>query len=712
MRRVFSSGGSVLRAGLLAGLVATLGACVAGSADSGGRYNNDPGGPQDPRPGAPPPPRPPPNPSGGGGAAGGGGSVAVDASSGGSPGPGAGADASAASADAGAVPPPLPPPGMSPPGAPGLGPPCGVTISPVSPQRFTDIPAGEGYRLRVGGRAEGSRVGRTPTWRWTIVHESNLTVPHKVVEGDPAVVEFPTEMTGRYSIQAEILGTPDPCTDRKTAYAVVPNRLFAKFRVRATPPAGRPLALFEADVVVSAGTPVTKTIDLQRGYPVTIDPQDERGFELPAYYVRVSGRSSTARFDGYVVPSRRMGFQALLELGQRYDVLLVPDAQGPPAARAPLAYSGLLAEEFGLQSFRVNPGTRVAGVVLNSDGTPLAGARVRLRSGALPSTVGQTDAAGVYELRVRGGRFEVRVVPPDSSGLPEAQLPESTGFLIGDAPADLPLDFSYGPASGVRLGVTVQGPAGGAALAGVRVQLESESGALPDVGTFRLDGGARIPAAGVVRRVRTTDASGVATFEALPRTRYRAVLVPPDDAPGDPAITLTELDVGAVEAPVNARTVTLGSRSRLTGRLLPAAMSAGLVVKAVDTGEEGAGRTVTATVGADGRYEVPTDPGRVYRLFIEPPADRRVSRIPLEPFRAKATGATLDRTLPMRLGVSGAALENGSPAPGVLVQVFCVGAAPTCIDAEAPDVTGTAPIDETVSGPDGRYQLWVPDPGQ
>ena len=143
--------------------------------------------------------------------------------------------------------------------------------------------------------------------------------------------------------------------------------------------------------------------------------------------MRVSGRSSTARFDGYVCQPARMGFQALLELGQRYDVLLVPDGERGPPTRAPLAYSGLLAEEFGLQSFGSIPACGCPGGAQRATAR-CSGARVRLRAGALPSTVGQADAAGAYELRVRGGRFEVRVVPPESSGLPEAQLPESTGL--------------------------------------------------------------------------------------------------------------------------------------------------------------------------------------------------------------------------------------------------------------------------------------------
>ena len=67
--------------------------------------------------------------------------------------------------------------------------------------------------------------------------------------------------------------------------------------------------------------------------------------------------------------------------------------------------------------------------------------------------------------------------------------------------------------------------------------LESEPGALPGVGSFSLAGGARLPAAGIVRRLRTTDAGGAGHLRgAAPRPLPRH-LVPPDDAPGDAAIT-------------------------------------------------------------------------------------------------------------------------------------------------------------------------------
>ena len=154
-------------------------------------------------------------------------------------------------------------------------------------------------------------------------------------------------------------------------------------------------------MLVSAGTPVTKTIDLQRGYPVTIDPQDERGVELGAFYVRISGRSSTARFDGYVVPSRAHGFPGAARAGPA-----LRRACWSPTAKAGACHArrspgpGLLAEEFGLQSFRVDPGAAIIGDIEARE-APLAGARIRLRSGGLPSTVAQTAAEGSYELRLR-----------------------------------------------------------------------------------------------------------------------------------------------------------------------------------------------------------------------------------------------------------------------------------------------------------------------
>ena len=151
-------------------------------------------------------------------------------------------------------------------------------------------------------------------------------------------------------------------------------------------------------------------------------------------------------------------------------------------------------------------------------------------------------------------------------------------------------------------------------------------------------------------------------------------------------------------------------RARILGRLTPTDMAAGLTVQALDAGGDGFRRSVLVVVKPDGSYEIPADPGRLYRLFVEPTPDRRVPRIPLIPVRARATDLSDEQRLPRKLTVRGSALGDGMPIPGAVIQVFCVGNAPDCLDPEFPDVSNTPPIDETVSGPDGKYELYVPEP--
>ena len=52
----------------------------------------------------------------------------------------------------------------------------------------------------------------------------------------------------------------------------------------------------------------------------------------------------------------------------------------------------------------------------------------------------------------------------------------------------------------------------------------------------------------------------------------------------------------------------------------------------------------------------------------------------------------------------------GKPLPGVVIQIYCLGNAPDCVAEESPDISNTLPIDETVSGPDGNYDLRIPEP--
>ena len=51
-----------------------------------------------------------------------------------------------------------------------------------------------------------------------------------------------------------------------------------------------------------------------------------------------------------------------------------------------------------------------------------------------------------------------------------------------------------------------------------------------------------------------------------------------------------------------------------------------------------------------------------------------------------------------------------SPVPDSVVQIFCSGAAPDCRDDQNPQLDSARPLAETRAGPDGRFQVYLPDP--
>jgi hypothetical protein len=446
---------------------------------------------------------------------------------------------------------------------------------------------------------------------------------------------------------------------------------------------------------------------------VNIVAQDQGGSALRAYYVRVSGRNSSARFEGYVDASvdRARGFQATLGVGGHYDVLIVPDTAVNATVIAPRGYLNLDPPGIKLELFELRPGTLISGRV-RAAGVGLEAARVRLRAGIVPSTVGTTQTDGSFQLRGRSGEHEITVLAPPDSGLPDAVFDQGAGGLIPDPePASLGLDFSYDPLPPVRLDLTVQsfdGPLGGRA---VQVALEGDERDLANVGTFTLGDGRTLPAQGTFRTTRTTDAGGAISFERLPRIRYRVTLVPPVDLAGA-ALTTTSLDLTAASGASAARSVSLVRKSKLTGQLSPAASAANLTVLALDATGDGLGGTTTAVVRSDGRFELAADPERAYRVFVEPPANRSLPRLILRPVRAKATDTAVDPfTVPAPLALTGQVSFQGAAVAGAVVQIFCVGAAPDCVELGAPSIETTRPLDETVSAADGSYRLVLPDPG-
>ena len=211
-----------------------------------------------------------------------------------------------------------------------------------------------------------------------------------------------------------------------------------------------------------------KTLELTRGQANHRAPVDERQAELPAYFVQLRSRTSTTRLEGFVDAS-------------------LPDAPQPrvprPGGRAP---PGLRpAGHPGPRHQRRHPGApAVRRPVARTD--PVAGLRhaagdagvghdLRALACRCPppgcgcgtaccprpsATDHQRPRGARTELRARGGRFEVRVLPPAQTGLPEAQLPESAGVIIPEGALEVPLDFQYAALPASRLELTVNTPGG------------------------------------------------------------------------------------------------------------------------------------------------------------------------------------------------------------------------------------------------------------
>ena len=143
--------------------------------------------------------------------------------------------------------------------------------------------------------------------------------------------------------------------------------------------------------------------------------------------------------------------------------------------------------------------------------------------------------------------------------------------------------MTYAAIQTAAVEIVVRSSADQRPLAGARVRLDAEPASLGNlgmVGTFRLPpAGREVTAVGSLRVEANTRDSGAASFGRLPYGRYRALIAPPAGM-SDAATTVAMIDVRA--ATVSAA-VTLARPVKLTGRLLPVSLSAGLKLLAIET---------------------------------------------------------------------------------------------------------------------------------
>jgi hypothetical protein len=574
---------------------------------------------------------------------------------------------------------------------------CLVTIEPVSTESLKNVEAGRGATLRVRGRVYRAK-GATLTWIWTVEAPSGLTIKPMSIDTDGAIVEFPVETPGNYQIVARILEDPT-CFSTDTATTVAPAP--TTFVLRASV-AGYPV--IEKRVVPDATSSQATEILLERGLaPLELSATDaSSGAVLPSY-LRVSLPSSTFSIDGDTL---RGPFKPQVRPGITYDLLIVPSGQD---AFAPDLISG---PPENWSTLRLDPGIPVAATLRDGGKHPVAGALVVLRRGELPSTVGVSDQDGALSLRARGGTLAAFITPPASVGLPRISVGASgdPGIVLAGSASSLALTVAWNNLITAPLSVEVRTPGGGATMPGATVRVKS-SGPAVQVGilTAQVNGGAPVdyPALGTTDIKIATGADGVAVFPPLPVGPLELTIVPalPTSATATPA-AITTLPV-SLSVGLPRQTITLATKARLTGMLLPVTESPGTRVTAIDGSITAAGTVVSAIVGADGSFTLSVDPGRTYQLLAEPPQTSTRARAMLGPvMSAPGTVQVAVQTLPAVRLLRGVvnSLET-SVVPNVLVQAFCPAASAKCYDP-------TFALADAVSRSDGSFELRLPDPAQ
>src|SRR5450432_2743926 len=521
-------------------------------------------------------------------------------------------------------------------GAAGGLPGCSVNIALVAPQRFNtaQMPNNlvSGPEARVRMRAQLANAGgRAPAWTWTAQLAQQVpftSIPVTVTPDEPgfSTVEFPVERNGQYVVSVSV-DTGSICRADTVVTVNVPGPESYLFRVTPASSAWLGIPPQEARPALFQSSRRVEDINLLPGTKFSIAPQDTSRRFIPAY-VRVSLVGSGVAVEGYTATGPVDAF--LLATGV-YDVLIVPDDD-----RAPVVLTATAAM---MPALAMDDGTPVTGRVVNGDGTPAPGARVVLRAGIRPSTIGTSDATGAFTLRTRLGVQSVAVIPPDAAGLPEARVEIDPGIAIDSSGTTLTM--TWGTFQRAPFSIAVKASTGNAPVVGCRVRVESKAELA--AGTLMVSGASSgspttsLMARGSVRIDVITDPSGLASFPSLPLGAYQVTVVPPASLP-DAALTTTSVSLTAAGF---AGTIPLARHVRLSGTLLPLATTIGMRVIARDQSPGLVAPLGSAIVGDQGQYSLDVAPGRLYRLVAEPLAGSAMARTVL----GDKQGSSLDTAI-------------------------------------------------------------------
>jgi hypothetical protein len=621
---------------------------------------------------------------------------------------------------------------------------CHLDIVPLSPASLVNLTASPTAFLRVQASITwGQTTPYTPVWTWSVTRSDGQLIAPTTAGVDPSVVQFPIAIAARYDITVSI---GDNCSGSARALVQDAQIQYRLYRLRVLPPSDSAAGAipYEADLKITAGTPQpTRDVDFATGQALAIDPSTGRDTPLAlAVPSTIRIQSSGSTWVIYGRSTNQSPFRTVLDTLLEYQVLVMPDP--PNATTSPLppyllnrATSNNAKVDAQFIETHANPlplptGIAISGHLLSPDG-PAAGATISLHSyqssttvgqtDLLYSTVGQADSNGAYSLGVNpGGILSIVITPPDGSPLAVANVDQGIN-LAASATAVPDVDFQWLPLPATDLQVAVTLPGNLVPADPIAVHVESTTGGLPAVGVLSVagspgaDGGDAwsTVATGVVRRDGATDVEGKVTFAALPKGPYRLTLAPGSSSSGR-AITTLMIDTSKAGDNVQM-TVRLAPKIAVLGRLLDAQGNSatdteGTTVVATDLSHDLIPNVESASVASDGTYLLMLDPSRTYRLEARPVAGRGLpSYVPLYGFSTGATDMQLDdQRISKGLQVHGHVTYAGSSVPGAIVQAFCEGLPPDCVDRNNLAAGSPPAYASALSNANGDYEIYLPDP--
>ncbi|MES1172093.1 MAG: carboxypeptidase-like regulatory domain-containing protein [Bacteroidota bacterium] len=576
---------------------------------------------------------------------------------------------------------------------------CSVTLTPVSPATLNGLVPGQ--KVRVRAQANGP-VAANARWIWSAAFADGSGVAVSLpMTADPALAEIVVADPGGYAITASFNGGARLCEGAAHFVVVRPGARAAFFAFQLTPPPNTLPAQQLEPRQVQGGTPTGENLlMLDAGTQVSVRPQRKSNGTLVGAYIKAIETSSGLSQEGHTVTDG--GMTLALPPG-RYDLLIVPDEALAPVL-PPVLIVGQRPVDLATMTFEIDEGVAVSGRLTDATGAPLAGAKLSLRAGALPSTVGVSDATGLFSLRARPGTYGATVAPGAALPAMELAVAAAPGVTIANTPTTMSLRLAALPTA--RVGLTVTG-----AGAGAKALIE---GLAPVAGAAMVEiaGGGTTTMRAATMRVRaslTLGTNGAAQTGALPRGHYRATVFAASAAPTAATVT-TLADIDATAGDANGA-MTMAQPVAITGTLQPGSSTRFARVLAIDDDAPLAlapdAVTPFLTEADDtGGFLLRVNPSRLYRLIVEPPPGGAFARVMLPSVPVSGAPVVVPaHALPAALLYGGRVLgPHLEPIAGTLVSAFCVAGSPGCVDS-------TRPIAEGVTGGDGAFRLTLPDPG-